>query len=201
MVAERSAAAPVSNEPAAVVREEPSEPKVTPSVAAKAPENAPVAEPASLIAEPAATKLKEPTFARDEPPAASPAAPLQRDLLACWPEVIEQVRSLRPLIVPWVEAGTLLEVRGGVALLGFPTEQGLAAEYCQAAQNRTFLEELLSTFAGEPMELKTRLQPGLAVKTPSARPPQVAADPMEDFRNDPLIRRALEIFRAQIQPA
>ena len=37
------------------------------------------------------------------------------------------MRKSRPLIVMWVEAGTLLEVKNGIALLGFPPEQALAA--------------------------------------------------------------------------
>jgi hypothetical protein len=36
----------------------------------------------------------------------------------------------------------------------------------------------------------------VAYKTPEPPP-----DPMEEFKNDPIIRKALELFRAEIQPS
>jgi hypothetical protein len=43
------------------------------------------------------------------------------------------------------------------------------------------------------------------VATPPPRevepPPPAAKDPLDEFKNDPLIRKALEIFRGEIQPA
>ena len=118
-----------------------------------------------------------------------------------WPEVLAEIRRVRPLIMLWVEAGTLLGVEEGVARLGFPPEQSLAAESCQQANNRTLLEEIISRIGGEPLTLKAFVQQGLAVKEPVRREPEKPPDPMAEFKNDPLIRRALEIFRAQIQPA
>ena len=66
---------------------------------------------------------------------------------------------------------------------------------------RTFLEEVLARLTGQPITVQLELRPGLVV-TPVDLPekaPQVATDPMEEFKNDPLIRHALDIFKAELQ--
>ena len=51
------------------------------------------------------------------------------------------------------------------------------------------------------MKITLELRDGI-VATPIAQPPPEAKlDPMEEFKRDPLIRKALEIFRAEVQPA
>jgi DNA polymerase III subunit gamma/tau len=152
--------------------------------------------------EPETPSGSEPTRELATAPAETPIATRDsvQTLEERWPEVMAEVRRVRPLIMMWVEAGTLLGVDHGVVRLGFPQEQSLAAESCQQANNRTLLEEIMSTVAGEALTLKAFVQPGLAVKVPAPREPEKVADPMAEFKNDPLIRRALEIFRAQIQP-
>ena len=48
------------------------------------------------------------------------------------------------------------------------------------------------------LECETR--EGLEIQPPDL-PASTPSDPLEDFKNDPLIRKALEIFQAEIQPA
>ena len=51
------------------------------------------------------------------------------------------------------------------------------------------------------MNVALKIRDGI-VATPVAQPPPEAKlDPMEEFTRDPLIRKALEIFRAEVQPA
>jgi hypothetical protein len=59
--------------------------------------------------------------------------------------------------------------------------------------NRKFLEEVLSRLLGDPRTVKAEIRADL----PSRKAP--AVDSNEGFRNDPLIQKALEIFRAEIQ--
>ena len=115
--------------------------------------------------------------------------------------LVQEVRQKRPLIKLWVESGELQSVQGGVARLAFPTEQSLAADYLQQPTHRKFLEDVLSAHAGEPVKLKVELSAGLQVKPPPSVVEEKPKDPVEEFRNDPLIRKALEIFQAEIQPA
>ncbi len=53
------------------------------------------------------------------------------------------------------------------------------------------------------MTLKCEIRAGLVVeKIPSAeKKPEASKDPMEAFKNDPLIQKALAEFKAEIIPA
>jgi len=59
--------------------------------------------------------------------------------------------------------------------------------------HRKFLEEVFSRLLGSPRTVNAELRADL----PSRGAPP--ADSSEGFRNDPLIQKALEIFRAEIQ--
>jgi DNA polymerase-3 subunit gamma/tau len=134
-------------------------------------------------------------------PAAS-AAPV--DINAFWIDVLAAVRRDRPLITTWLEAGVLLEVAGRVVRLGFPPEQKMAMESLLRPNNRVFLEKLFTQLAGEERVLECETREGLVIRpvsTPAPAAETTPADPMEEFKNDPLIRKALEIFQAEIQPA
>jgi DNA polymerase-3 subunit gamma/tau len=129
----------------------------------------------------------------------SPAAPV--DLNALWADVLLAVRRDRPLITTWLEAGMLLEVTDAAVRLGFPPEQKMAMESLLRQNNRTFLESLFTQFSGRPRQIECETREGLVIqpaKLPAPEPTPI--DPMEEFRNDPLIRKALEIFQAEIQP-
>jgi DNA polymerase-3 subunit gamma/tau len=134
----------------------------------------------------------------EPPPAAAPRPPV--DINTLWTDVLVAVRRDRPLITTWLEAGMLLDVTGGTVRLGFPPEQKLAMESLLRANNRTFLESLFAQLAGETLSLQCETREGLQIQ-PVNIPAPVQADPMEEFKNDPLIRKALEIFKAEIQPA
>jgi hypothetical protein len=90
-----------------------------------------------------------------------------------------------------------------VVLVAFPTDQAFAMDFLHKS-HRGFLEEIASELLGRPVTMKFSLQEGLIVQpTPPEpeKPAAPAADPVADFKNDPLIRRALELFKAEIQTA
>ncbi len=101
----------------------------------------------------------------------------------------------------WVESGLLLGIEGNTAIVGFPPDQKLAMESCQMKNNRDFIESLLAEVAGRPLEMKCQIREGLVVTPPPPPEPEKPKDPMEEFKNDPLIKKALELFKAEIQPA
>jgi hypothetical protein len=157
--------------------------------------SAPVEEPAAFSPEPE-DDMEEP---EDEvAPAAAVAKP---DLASRWPELVAEIRERRPLILGWIDAGTLVSFEKGAALLAFPPSQKLAAEALSQPTHRNLLQEILTAIAGEPVTFKTLVQDSVSEKAPVVRPEKVPADPMAEFKDDPLIRRALEIFGAKIQPA
>jgi len=163
----------------------------------KAPDPAP--KPAAKVSEEPAPKPEVKTEVA--PAAVAATSDVTPDVL--WPQVIARVRKERKLISNWVEAGRLIAIANGVALLGFPPEEGLARDMCDQANNRNFLEKLISEVAGMPLTVKTETKAGLVVEKLAREEvkPEVKVDPMEAFKNDPLIQKALAEFKAEILPA
>ncbi|MEI6560478.1 MAG: DNA polymerase III subunit gamma/tau [Verrucomicrobiota bacterium] len=118
-----------------------------------------------------------------------------------WVRLLLDVRDKKPLLRSWVEAGALLGIANGVCTLGFPEAAAFSMESLGKPAPRTFLEETLTRLVGQPITVKLELRPGLVV-TPVDLPekaPEISADPMESFKNDPLIRHALDLFKAELQ--
>ncbi len=165
---------------------------------------APVQELVSLPverADPTPVAIPEPS------PAPEPVLPLKApvkvlDVEALWPSLVERVRKERSFISMWVESGVLEEIRDGAAVFVFAEEQSLAADYISKDGHRDFLEGLLLDLTGTPLRVRTELRDSVQ-RRPVAQPPPpvkaVAKDPMEEFKNDPLIRKALEIFKARLE--
>jgi hypothetical protein len=118
-----------------------------------------------------------------------------------WVELLRQVRARRPLIEEWVKAGALLNITNDTCLVGFPKEQSIAMESVLRPANKKLIEDLISVIAGRPLGLRCELREGLVVI-----PPQLPETPLvdtkakteDDFKNDPKIRKAMEIFEAEI---
>ena len=157
---------------------------------------APVPPPAAAIREePPATPEPKPAHAAPEP---APAPAISAAEL--WPQFIARVRKERPLISNWIEAGQLVDVSAGRAILAFPPDSGLAMESCERSNNRPLIEALLSEIAGQSLTLKCEKRAGLTVEkiAPTETKAEAAADPMAAFKDDPLIHKALELFQAEI---
>ena len=110
-----------------------------------------------------------------------------------WPQMLVEIRNRRPLILAWIESATPLALDSSTLTLGFPAENSLAMESILKPAHQKFLEEVLSRLLGSPRTVTAELRADL----PSRKAPP--ADSSEGFRNDPLIQKALEIFRAEIQ--
>jgi DNA polymerase-3 subunit gamma/tau len=119
------------------------------------------------------------------------SAPAVLDRL--WPQVLAEIRNRRPLILAWIESATPLALDSSTLTLGFPAENSLAMESILKPTHRKFLEEVLSRLLGSPRTVNAELRADLPLR--KAAP----ADSSEGFSNDPLIQKALEIFRAEIQ--
>ena len=120
-----------------------------------------------------------------------------------WPRLILEVRSKKRLLSTWVEAGSLIGIENGVCTIAFPegSSSSFSMESLGKPIPRKFLEETLSRLTGQSISVNLELRPGLVV-IPVALPeqaPEVVADPMAEFKNDPLIRHALDLFKAEIQ--
>ncbi|MEA3207985.1 MAG: polymerase subunit gamma/tau [Chthoniobacter sp.] len=137
---------------------------------------------------------------REEPVAPSSPAP-SVSATEVWPQLVARVRKERPLIKEWLEAGQLTEIQDDTAIFSFPTDSGLARESCERGNNRKFLEATLTEIAGRPLTLKCLQIAGLTVERIAPSEPERVPDPTAAFRDDPLIKKALAEFKAEIIPA
>ena len=163
-------------------------------LADKGPIPMPAAAPESpTISEPPVsnTPSVQTTELEEQSEVASPS------LDSSWLRVLQEVSSRRPLILSWIESASPLRFESGTLTLGFPKERAIAVESLSRANTKAFLEEICGEVLGQACKLQFELKDGL---TPVSRPTMPKpVDPMEDFKNDPLIRKALELFKAEIQ--
>jgi DNA polymerase-3 subunit gamma/tau len=124
------------------------------------------------------------------------------DFDALWQKAVAQIRARRPLIQSWIDSAKLLGEEGRYLLLGFPPEQKTAMESISTPRNREFLESLLKELSGRDWNLKLTLKEGLVVEAPKveAEAPKPKPPSVAEFKDDPLIREALEIFKGEIKP-
>ena len=128
------------------------------------------------------------------------------DLDALWGKALDQIRARRPLIRGWIDSAKVLGQEGHHFLLGFPPEQKTAMESIAMPRNRDFLESLLKEISGRNWNVKFSLKEGLVVEVPKVEAPaggarkQKPSESAATFKDDPLIREALEIFKGEIKP-
>jgi DNA polymerase III subunit gamma/tau len=134
---------------------------------------------------------------QSQDPAQAPSADAPA-LQEFWPKLLAEIRSKRPLILSWLEKAVPIGTEGGVFRLGFPENEALTLESLMRANNRKFIEITLGQLLGRPYRLEAETRAGLEPLTVA---PRTETDPAEVFKNDPLIQKALEIFRAEIQSA
>ena len=170
---------------------------------------APKPAPAAPKAEPPAPKseAKASTAEQTAPATDAPSEPIDPEAL--WKKAVEQIRARRPLIRGWIESAKPLGTEGRFFHVGFPPEQKTAMESLAMPRTRDFLQALLKEISGRDWDLKFTLKEGLVAEPPpelelppatngSAAPKP--ADTAADFKDDPLIRQALEIFKGEIKP-
>jgi hypothetical protein len=118
---------------------------------------------------------------------------------ADWSRVLEVVRSRRPLIISWLEPATPFFLESGTLKLAFPADKALAVESLSRPNNRKFLEEVAAEIVGGKWELSFELRDDLPARSTTTAEPPKSVDPVEEFRKDPTIQKALELFKAEIQ--
>jgi DNA polymerase-3 subunit gamma/tau len=113
-----------------------------------------------------------------------------------WEQVsgkVPQKGFLRTLI----ESVTVLGAEGRSFILGYPPDQKSTIETLTSAANKKQLESLLRELSGRDWTVKFVGKEGLVVKTPAAG--REVESGAASFKDDPLIREALEIFKGQIK--
>jgi DNA polymerase-3 subunit gamma/tau len=117
-----------------------------------------------------------------------------------WRKTVEKVRATRRLIAGWVEAGTALGIEGRFLVVGFPPDQKAAMESLSISKTRDYIDTILKEVSGhDDWKVKFVVKEGLPVvasaETIVPKKPETEAT----FKDDPLIREALEIFKGEIK--
>jgi DNA polymerase III subunit gamma/tau len=116
-----------------------------------------------------------------------------------WGKTVEKVRATRRLIAGWVEAGTALGIEGRFLVVGFPPEQKAAMESLSIPKTRDYIDAILKEISGHDWKIKFVLKEGLPAKAPAETAAPKKAETQATFKDDPLIREALEIFKGEIK--
>ena len=139
-------------------------------------------------------------------PVASSAAAGSIDMTAVWPKAVQLAYTRRPLIKTWIESARLRGIEGRNVLLGFAPDQKTIMESLSRPANRSFLEALLKEMTGTDWTVKLSLVEGLpSTSQPEEMRPETEPgkskpnDSLDSFKNDPLIKEALEIFKGEIK--
>ena len=155
-------------------------------------------QPTVLAATPDPTPGGSPHAGASHIPAATPPV----EMAAIWPKAVQLASARRPLIKSWIDSASLLGTEGRTVLLGFAPDQKTVMESLSRPSNRSFLEALLKELTGSDWTVKLSLAEGLPPDETRPELEPVRAGPndsLESFRNDPLIKEALEIFKGEIK--
>ena len=163
---------------------------------------APPVEPDSKLSEspaiPPRRQAPELEVQPDSKVSESPAAPPSSGEF--WNALVQAVRRKRNLIATWLEAGSLLGLDGATVNIGFPPSQVFSKDFLEK-DHKEFLEGEASSILGRKVTIRFQVREDVVAAPPPPRPaPERPRDPMAEFKNDPLIKKALDIFKAEVQP-
>jgi len=177
---------------------------------------APVAPPAPVVEK----------VAPAPEPVASPSSPAPSSATP-WDEVAMKLAADSPLKFGWIEDGRFIERIGNAILIEFPPSVELQTQTLFWPQAVKKIEEQLTAALGvkitfeyrftgeeppappepvvteaprsaEPARSSSAAKTETAPAKPENAAPVISAAEMEEFKNDPLIKKALEVFQAQI---
>ena len=166
---------------------------------------APVVRP--IVAKPAPTPKRATSEEKAAPRVAesapAPTTPESTDFSTIWPKAVGLASARRPLLRNWIDAAQLLGTEGHNVLLGFAPEQKTSMESLERPAIRGFIEALFQELTGSKWGVKMSLVQGLApVEKTQRAAEEDKAEPdnsVESFKDDPLIKEALEIFKGEIK--
>ena len=113
-------------------------------------------------------------------------------------EIWQRVRAKIPakgFLRTLIDSLTVLGAEGRNFLLGYPPEQKSAIETLATTSNRRQLETLLKEVSGHDWTAKLSAKEGLPSKSPHDYPSRQT----DEFKDDPLIQEALEMFKGEIK--
>ena len=115
---------------------------------------------------------------------------------------MEHLGKVTPLVKTYLIGTQPLSFQAGKLIVGFDPEFADRREFVDTPRNRDILQTKLKEKLHTEIALKFEIADSVApsprpVAPPSAERPAKLTS-VEDFKNDPLIKQALEIFKGQI---
>jgi len=195
---------------------------VLPPSPAPVPEPAPPAPVVSAPVEPQPVLMEIPKSApavvRTPPPVVPKAAPARTpepaapvDAALCWERIAAEFSKNSVIRFGWFREGVFDRLEGGRLIVRFPAALQEAGSSMFMEKGIKDIEARLLQDLGQPTKIVFEFDEALQAATPEPEPepeaPKVAepvveappVDPMEEFLNDPLIEKALEIFKGTLQ--
>ena len=120
------------------------------------------------------------------------------DPAKAWQEVCAKIPTQKAFLRSSAAAARVLGTEGRYFLLGFAPDQRSMMEILGTQTNRKFLETLLHEITGKDWTMKLSVKEDLLSRhpTPAGTGNISRAD---DFKDDPLIQEAIEMFKAEIK--
>jgi DNA polymerase-3 subunit gamma/tau len=161
-----------------------------------------------------------PTVVRTPPPVVPKAAPVPNpepaapvDAALCWERIAAEFSKNSVIRFGWFREGVFDRLEGGRLIVRFPAALQEAGSSMFMEKGIKDIEARLLQDLGQPTKIVFEFDEALQAAVPQPEPepepeapkviePVVEAppvDPMEEFLNDPLIEKALEIFKGTLQ--
>ena len=112
-----------------------------------------------------------------------------------WERVLAKIPAQKGFVRNSASAAHVLGIEGRNFKLGFATADKAMMDILSTQANRKFVETLLHEITGKDWTLKLTLNEELASK--NALPPEHS--PSHDFKDEPLIQEAIELFNAKMR--
>lgn len=202
------AAAPVSMPSPALVLE-PETPIASAPVEPQ-PETPPALEPEISKPAPAVVRTPPPVVPKASPaPTPAPAAPV--DAALCWERIAAEFSKNSVIRFGWFREGVFDRIENGRMTVRFPATLREAGNSMFMDKGIKDIEARLLQDLGQPTKIVLEFDEALQASTPEPEPAPEAPqpvepveetpvdDPMAEFLNDPLIEKALEIFKGTLQ--
>jgi len=115
-----------------------------------------------------------------------------------WQEACAKIPTQKAFLRNSAAAAHVLGIEGRNFLLGFAPDQRSMMDIVTTQTNRKFLETLLHEITGKDWTVKLSVKEELPSKQSS--PLETGkSSPADDFKDDPLIQEAIEMFKAEIK--
>jgi len=156
-----------------------------------------VAIPATGVSDPGYNRSAR--VAEQSPQYNAPESALDVDPARVWEQLSGKIPTQKAFLRNSAAAAHVLGTEGRNFLIGFAPDQRSMMDILGTQTNRKFLESLLHEITGKDWTMKLSLREELPSKQSS--PSQTGkSSRAHDFKDDPLIQEAIEMFKAEIKP-